>query len=339
MGDGKLGICIVGCGDLGSKHAERWAKLPDVKIAAVCDLLPERGLKARNLYSLDRWYADYHEAVRLPEVDVVSVAIPTALHADASIAAMEAGKHVLCEKPIALKPADAESMIATAKKQKVKFTVGLMRLYSPVTKRLRDFLGNGELGRPVMYTASDVREVRPKIAMHDRSLNAGPVVDQSVHQYSLWAYVFDSRPVEVYARALTIARGRPELKSIKDQAVDTALISIRYESGDLANFNVCWGLPPRVNPAPFSDRILGPRGLVEYSYSFCSEQLVVWREGNVSEVLADSTEDLYQLEINSFYRTITRGEPLAVPPELGRDALIVAEAAFRSIETGAVVAL
>ena len=105
-------------------------------------------------------------------VDVVSVCICTALHAQVSIFAAEHGKHVLSEKPIALTVADAEAMIAAARHNNVKLAVGLMRRYSPVLPALRDWLAADASGHPALYYAVDAREIRPKREMHDANGNA-----------------------------------------------------------------------------------------------------------------------------------------------------------------------
>ena len=123
-----LGVCIVGCGFMGSKHAKSWALVPEAKIVAVVDILEERAQRLADLYGLERTYTDFRQAIDLPEVQVVSVCIPTYLHADAAIYAAERGKQVLSEKPIALHVAQAEAMIAAAAEHE---GAAGSRLYAP----------------------------------------------------------------------------------------------------------------------------------------------------------------------------------------------------------------
>ena len=180
----KLGVCIVGCGYMGQIHAARWSRVPEAQVVAVVDTDLQRAERLAHQYRLEPYYLDYREAIGLPQVDVVSVCIPTALHVDVSVAAAEAGKHVLCEKPMALTLEQADRMMAAAEANQVKLGVGFMRRHSPVVQDLRSLLAQGKFGRPVLYHASDVRELRPKREMHDAQVNGGPVIDMACLLYT-----------------------------------------------------------------------------------------------------------------------------------------------------------
>jgi predicted dehydrogenase len=339
MKNGKLGVCVIGCGDLGSKHAERWQNLPNAQVVAVCDILPDRGQKAANLYGLSRWYDDYREAVVLPEVDVVSVCVPTYLHPRVTIAAAEAGKHVLSEKPIALTLEEADSMIEAAERCHVKLSVGFMRRYSPTTHALRKWLGEGNLGRPLMYRSLDARELRPKREMHDPHANGGPLIDMCVHLFDGWSYIFDSRPVSVYALGMKFAAGRPEVAHIPDPAFDTASVEVKYESGDVGVFTVTWGLAKGVNPQELPDEIYGPKGALKVFFEMRHQGATAQLGKEEFTEVSDSTLDMYQVEIETFARCILEDLPLPVSGKNGKDALRVSLAALESIRTGQVISL
>lgn len=335
----KLGVCIVGCGYMGQIHAERWSRVPQAQVVAVVDIDSQRAERLAHQYRLDAHYSDYRDAIDLPQVDVVSVCIPTALHAEVSIAVAELGKHVLCEKPMALTLDQADRMIAAAEANQVKLGVGFMRRHSLVVNDLRNLLGEGKFGRPVLYHASDVRELRPKREMHDARMNGGPVIDMAVHLVDLWATIFNSQPVSVFAQGLKIAKDRAEISHITEVAVDTATVLVNYASGDIGTFVVSWGLPPKVVPPGNPDQFYGPKGLGQVYYSGNQQELRLMGEGGVWETLSISHEDMYQHEIAAFTRWVLQGDTFPTQGEEGRLALRVALGALESIHTGQVVQL
>lgn len=293
----------------------------------------ERGPRLAKRYDLDTCYTDYRLAISLEEVDVVSVCVPTYLHPEVTIFAANQGKHVLCEKPIALALQDAEAMIEAAEQNAVKLGVAFMRRHSPVTPELRDWLAAGHLGHPVMYHATDIREIRPKREMHDVHVNGGPVIDMGVHLFDIWARIFDSKPVEVFARGLKLAQGRPELAHIEEIAYDTATIVVRYASGDVGTFVVSWGLPPGVIPLSVPDQIVGPKGMAQVEYGIAHQEVQMMREGGGWEAISASDQDMYRIEIARFARCILENRPFPTTGENGKAALRVALAALESIET------
>lgn len=334
MTSNKLGVCIVGAGDMGTKHAERWQSLPQARVVAVVDVDEPRAEKLARAHQLETWYTNYQEAVKLPEVNVVSVCVPTCSHAEVTVFAANQGKHVLCEKPIALTLAQADAMIEAAEKNGVQLGLGFMRQYSPVVAHLREWLGQNRLGRPVMYQATDAREIRPKLEMHDTHANGGPVIDMGVHLFDVWQHIFDSKPASVFAQGLKIARHQPALGHIEDIAFDTASILVRYESGDIGNFVVSWGLPPGVTPAGTPDTIFGPHGLIKVGYGITHQEARATQVNGQEELIHKSTQDMYQLEIEDFAQSILTNRSPKTTGQDGKAALAVALAAIESIKTG-----
>lgn len=331
-----LGVCVVGCGFMGAIHAARWRDLPRARVLAVADIDPGRAQALAARVGAQA-YTDYAEALRHPGVEAVSVCLPTHLHAEVALAAIGLGKHVLCEKPMALRLEDAERMRAAAQAQGVTLGIGFMRRHSPVVHDLRAWLATGYFGRPVLYQAADIRELRPKRLMHDADGNGGPVIDMAVHLFDLWAHVFDSAPVSVAAQGLTLAAQRSEIAHITHKAIDTAVITVTYASGDVGAFTVSWGLPPAVNPEAWPDRVYGPGGVLEAEYHMAAQQLRWLKEGGAWETVSESDEDMYQREIAAFARCVLDNAPLEGTVEHGIQALRVALAALESIRTGQMV--
>ncbi|MDQ1300359.1 MAG: Gfo/Idh/MocA family oxidoreductase, partial [Chloroflexota bacterium] len=300
----------------------------------VVDIQPDRAERLAGACGLERWYLDYRAAVSRDDVDVVSVCIPTYLHSEVTVFAAEHGKHVLSEKPMALTLASADAMIAAAARHGVKLGIGFMRPYSPVQEQVRAWLAAGKLGRPLAYHALDARELRPKREMHDAHANGGPVIDMGVHLFDGWARLFDAEPVEVFAVGHRLAAGRPEISHIREVAVDTATVVVRYASGDTGTFVCSWGLPPGVIPPGGPDILFGPLGALHLTYNMTHQEARWLREGGAWETIAACDEDMYQREIAGFARCIIEDQSPPAGGAEGQAALRVALAALESIRTG-----
>lgn len=334
----KLGVCIVGCGFMGQTHAQGWKTVAEAKVVAVVDQQLERAQALARQFDCEA-YLDFGDALIHPDVDVVSVCIPTFLHAKVTVAAAKKGKHVLCEKPISLTVEDADLMIGAAMKNQVKLGLGFMRRHSPVLTDLKALLESGELGRPVLYHASDVRELRPKTEMHDAKANGGPMIDMAVHLIDLWNAVFDSRPVSVTAQGLKIGKNRSEINHISEVAIDTASITVKYASGDIGTFVVTWGLPLKVNPDQHKDQIYAPHGLGELYFTGNQQELRLMGENGIWQTRAISHQNMYQNQIRSFADWILQNKSFPTTGEDGKLALKVALGALESIETGQTIHL
>ena len=333
----QLGIAILGCGYMGQIHAQQWSKIQRAKILSVSDMDEQRSRKLAHDFEVPHWSVDYRQALHQPGVDVALVCLPTYLHAEVSIAAANHGLHVFCEKPITLTLSDAQKMITAAEVNHVKLGLGFMRRHSPILDTLKNWLASNPEARPVFYSASDVRELRPKLAMHDARMNGGPVIDMAVHLIDLWNTLYASKAVSVSAQGLRLASGRPEVFNIADIAVDTASIQVKYESGDVGVFTVCWSLPPKVNPAGTYDQIYSSTGLGEVVFGRNLQEFRLTRENGMIETQAISHEDMYYLQARRFEDWILDNEPFPATGADGAAALEVALAALQSIQTGETV--
>ena len=309
---GRFGVCVVGCGDMGTTHAKAWMRGDAGRVVAVVDIDEARAQKLAKGCGLDRHYTDYKEAIPRPDCQIVSVCTPTCFHAPISIFAMEHGKHVLSEKPIALTVADAEKMIATSERCRAKLAIG----------------------RPVMFRCAQVIEIRPKRAMHDRHQNNGPIVDTCCHNFDMWRVCFASEPVRVTARGFTFGANKPELSHLKELAVDTAAIIVEYASGDLGVMNISWGMPPGTK-CPGGEDILGPDGIIKISFP---GEITV-QKGPKEEKITGLNDDTHLIQTTAFARAVSEGAPVKATARDGLIALKVSLAALESIATGKTVSI
>ncbi|MBR2877480.1 MAG: Gfo/Idh/MocA family oxidoreductase, partial [Clostridia bacterium] len=128
-----LKIGIIGCGGISRQHIEAYNKNPDVEVYALCDINEDRVKSMGEKYGIDRLYTSAEEMLKLPEIDAVSVCTWNSAHAPCTIAALNAGKHVLCEKPMAMNAAEAQTMIDAAEKNGKLLMIGFARRYGSDT--------------------------------------------------------------------------------------------------------------------------------------------------------------------------------------------------------------
>lgn len=329
----KIGVCVIGAGDMGRRHAQCWAQVEQAQLVAVADPDEERARKSQQDFGFQSWHADYREALDQPGIQVVSVCVPSGYHRQCAVAAMEKGYHVLCEKPIAVSEDDALAMIDAARRTGVKFGVAFCKRFSKAIRMLRDLLGEGEIQRPVMYRFCTGWEIRFKPWIMDRTLGGGPLVDFACHFFDQWRFIFSSDPVRVKASGLTFSVGAPELPDVEPE-VDTATATVEYDSGDIGVISVSWGLPRGTGAGNLED-ILGPGGVITVHGL---NKLTIKRPDG-ERIIEDLANDMYLDQVRAFAEAVLEDKPVATGGEDGLIALRVSLAALRSIRTGEAVQL
>lgn len=143
----KLKVAVIGCGKIAQvRHLPEYAASEHVEIVAVCDIVKDRAEEMADQYNA-KAYTDYQEVVQLADIDVVSVCLPNYLHAPVSIAALNAGKHVLCEKPMATSKEEAEGMVAAARTNDKKLMIAHNQRFNASHQKAKDILDSGKLGK------------------------------------------------------------------------------------------------------------------------------------------------------------------------------------------------
>jgi predicted dehydrogenase len=275
---------------------------------------------------------DLHDALTL-RPDVVSVCTPTYLHAPITLAALAAGAHVLCEKPVALTLADAHAMRDAAVAAGRELRIGFMRRFDPALDALLE--AGARCGRPLLAQATITAGIRPKRLMHDAHANGGPIIDMCCHLFYVWGLVFDGQPTEVAARGYTFSDNKPEVAHIAHRALDSALITLAYPGGSFGQIQVSWGLPSGVAPVE-RHTYVGPDGLVTVDWP----ERVVRHDGQGEHVWTQPGSDPWRAEIAAFHAELTAGAPRRVAGiEEGIDALRTSLAVLRSVAEGRPVAV
>src|SRR6266542_7046724 len=223
---------LIGCGDIAHKRVA-----PALRDLAECDFVGvsrERGELAESFareFSARKWYPTWQELLGDEELDAVYIAAPVHVHAAQTIAAAEAGKHVLCEKPMAMNVAECDRMIAASRANNVKLGVAYYRHFYPVVERVKEILGSGELGRPVIAQINSFESFDPPpdhsrywLLRRDRS-GGGPMFDFGCHRIEVLTNIFGPI-VKVKAMTANVLFDR--------EVADTATALFRFERGTCA---------------------------------------------------------------------------------------------------------
>ncbi|HEY5586234.1 MAG TPA: Gfo/Idh/MocA family oxidoreductase [Ruminiclostridium sp.] len=250
MDSKKLKYGIIGCGGIASlKHLAGYAKMGDVEIVAVCDSNYERALEAAKTYNVPNCFKDTNEMLKMKNLDIVSICVPNFLHAPMTIAALEAGKHVHCEKPPALSAVEVQKMIDARDKSGKKLMVGLNYLFYPSTDFVKKFIDGGGMGDIYYAKCGWLRRrgIPGKggwFTSKEKS-GGGPLIDLGVHFIELAMYLMGSpKPVTVsgstyckFANSTNESSfsGNTTFQTITQNAVfdveDTAMGFIRMDNG------------------------------------------------------------------------------------------------------------
>lgn len=337
--DGKLRVAVIGAGDMGNVHAKTWAKVEGVEIVAVSDKNGERAQKYAEKYNIPFWTTINELAYNRPDVDIVSVCIPSWDHSSIVIPALELGKHVMSEKPIARHVDDALRVVKAvneAKSRGLKYTTSFQRRWLASRKKQAALIQSGVIGRPVMMQTTFLAETRPKIEMHGYNINGGPAIDMGVHQYDYWRTQFNSEPVQVIARGFTYGNTRPYIASIAKKAPDTVTSIVTFASGDIGCMTICWGLPHGWKGKGSPELLIGPKG----SISKEGNKLIINGEYGKTETIEAQDEDA-ELSLKGdeklaffmdFIRAIREDKQPWITAEDGLAALSVGVAAIESLE-------
>jgi len=323
-----LRIAIVGCGMMGQAHARAWSARDDARVVMACDTEPAASEKLAADCGASPHTA-WEAAVADASIDVVSVCTPVCWHPPVAVAAIRAGKHVLCEKPMALTLDDADQMIAAADAAGVHLHVSYQYRGRPRYQQYRRWVEDGTLAGPILARFVDLREVRPKLAMHRRGLNGGPIIDMTGHFFDMMRYLTGREPRTVFATGHVFGAGKPRLAEIQDPAIDAAEIQVRYDGRHVASVLVHWGLPE--GSATITDEMISSAGAVA---RFQDDRLTLGDAAGPREVALP--EDVFDPVI-SVERLVAALDGRAVAGGTARDgriALATSLAALRSMETG-----
>ena len=209
----KLRVALIGAGGIAGAHMRYYQDMDDVEMVAAVDVVLERAQKYCEEYEIPAAYADYEEMLRQVAPDAVSVCTPNGLHAPCSIAALDAGAHVLVEKPLAMNAREGQKMLDAAEKNGKKLIIGFQNRYDPKTQFIKKLVDDGELGT-VLYARVQALRRRgiPNWGVFGRKdlQGGGPLIDIGVHMLEATHYAMGApKPVAASGSTYTYIGDKP----------------------------------------------------------------------------------------------------------------------------------
>ena len=338
----EVGVGLVGTGFIGQVHAEAFSRSTVASVRAVASRSPEHAAAFAGRWEIPAWHTDYRELVGRPDVDMVCVGAPNWLHRDVVVAAAEAGKHVVCEKPLARTLREADEMIAACRVAGVKLMYAEELCFAPKYVRAKELADEGAFGEVFLVRQSEQHFGPHSDWFWDPELAGGGVLmDMGCHGIELARWVHGKpRAGSVCAEVGTFVHRD------RTTADDHAIVSVRFEGRRLGLIEASWAKPGGVE-----DRmeIVGSRG-VTYADLLRGSSLTTFSDvgyGYAVEKAPDTRgwtftmfDELWNSgfihEMDHFARCVAED---AAPRETGEDGRAVLEiiyAAYRSARHGRV---
>jgi myo-inositol 2-dehydrogenase / D-chiro-inositol 1-dehydrogenase len=321
-------VGIVGAGSMGRAHAAGWRAAG----AELVGVVSQGGVSAKALAEAHgaRAFADLDAL--MAEVEVVDLCVPSDLHHPMTLRAAAAGKHVVCEKPIALSLAHADEMIAACERAGVRLFVAHVLRFFPQYRTAAETVRAGHLGRLGVMRFKRV-SAPPRAGQAswfaDEARSGGMICDLMVHDFD-YAAMLGGPVKRVFARSL--------LATHPDSPRDYALVTLGFESGAMALVEGGWAYPAGVFRTGFD--LAGTEGLIEWdseSSESIRRYLLPTGPGETAEVglpLTVMAEDPYTTEIKHVHDALVHDRPFAVTPREAATALRLGLAARASLRSG-----
>lgn len=326
-------VGIVGVGFMGTTHVAGWAETP----AQVVGFVAETQLEAEALAKQYGAKTYPNLSAMLPDVDVVDICSPTHLHLEMIQEAAAAGKHVICEKPLARTTAEAYQAVQACKKAGVQLLVAHVVRFFPEYALARNAIINGQIGKPAVLRLHR-GSYRPKKPAGnwflDEAKSGGILMDLMIHDYDYARWIAGD-VLSVSARRVTEAH--------PNAPVDYGLVILTHTSGAISHIAGSWAYPSPTFITRFE--LAGDRGLIEFDSQASApiHNLILKSGGNdapdVGLPSSPVSENPYTTQIKEFYAALADGKPVRLNSDDGLAAVQISEAAIQSAQSGQPVTL
>jgi len=270
-----VNVGVIGTGSIASAHLTAYRNHPGVKLLAVCDVNERRAREQAELYGAAKAYTNYREMLADPDIDAISICTWNNSHAEISIAALDAGKHVLCEKPLSRTVEEALRVEEAVRRSGNIFQVGFVRRYGMNAQVLKQFIDAGELGDIYYAKASCLRRIGNPggwFADKERS-GGGPLIDLGVHMIDLcWYMMGKPKVTAVFGNTYDALGNRSNIENLsyykasdydadKNTVEDCANAILRFENGASLMVDVSFSLHAKEDE--FYVKLYGTKGGAE----------------------------------------------------------------------------
>ena len=272
-------IGVIGCGYWGPNIIRNFADLPEAELAVVADRDEEKRDKVLRRYPSVRGVADGDEILRDETVGAVAIVTDAESHYELTKKALEAGKHVLVEKPLTMRPEESEELARLAEEKNLVLMVGHTFEYNPAVRALKELTRRDDFG-PIRYIYS----TRVNLGIFRPGINA--MWNLAPHDLSILFYLLEEEPVGV------IALGR---SFIKPEVEDVVFLFVEFSSGSVAHVHVSWLDPSKVRRTT----VVGERQMAVYDDLDSEQKLKLYDRGFESTLFEDGGIQDYQVRLRA----------------------------------------
>ncbi|WP_201277940.1 Gfo/Idh/MocA family protein [Scytonema millei] len=326
-----INIGVIGYGYWGPNLVRTFADLPGAKVVAVSDFKIERLAKVQSRYPAVKVTTDSQDLLADPKIDAIAIATPVSTHYDLALAALQAGKHVLVEKPMTVSSEQAIRLIEEAQRRNLVLMVDHTFVYTGAVRKMQELVASKAIGDVYYYDS-----VRVNLGLFQHDVNV--IWDLAVHDLSIMDYVLQAKPTAVSATGMSHIPGEPE---------NIAYLTLFFDNSAIAHIHVNWLAPVKVRRTLLG----GSQKMICYDDLEPSEKIKVYDKGitvngspeNVYQMLVgyrtgdmwspklDMTEAL-QTEALHFVDCIQQGKRPITDGEAGLRVVRILEAATQSIK-------
>jgi len=345
----KLKIGIIGSGGIAQGcHMRGYASMPDLcEMVAVCDVNPETAKQAAEKYSVEKTYTDYKQLLADPEIDAVSVATPNAYHMQPTIDALNAGKHVICEKPLAMNADEARKMCAAARDTGKILQVALQQRFTGQARFMKQYIDDGNMG-DIYYARAQARRRRGVphwgVFIDKEKQGGGPLIDIGVHILDLTLFLMGyPKPVSASGKTWDMLGTNPDIVNpwgeydrTKFTVEDFAVGMIKFDNGAVVTLESSF--MANLDGDPFTTQLFGTKaGAIVKGWG--ADPIEIFTEQNrqlfnMKPANIPSVESAHVDEIKAFVDAILNNKPSPVPGENGLILNAIFDALYKSSETG-----
>lgn len=345
----RMKIGIIGVGNIAECHISAYQQNPQAELCAFCDINEKRLKEMGEKYGVTHLYTDKDEMLKQEELDAVSICTWNNQHAPCAIAALKAGKHVLCEKPMATSAKDAEKMKKASEESGKLLMIGFVRRFGNDCKIVRDFIKQDYLGEVYYAKATYLRRNgNPGGWFGDKSRSGGgPLIDLGVHVIDLVRYlsgnpgaisVYGTTFQKLFDRKGAISKSKYTATAVtKDDICDVedlASAMIRFENGEVLTVETAFSLNIKEDCGTIE--LFGTKAGVKLSpkVEFYGSQYNYLTNVTLDAPSALEFEGLFVNEINHFIECVQNGVPCRAPAEDGVEMMKILDAVYESARTG-----
>jgi len=338
MKNEQVNICVIGAGRAGMIHARAVAQIAGARVVALTDSEITLCREGCRQLGVKRSYEDYRKALEDPGIDAIIVATPTKLHRDIVVSAAQAGKHVLCEKPMAMNAAECAEMIRAAEANRVKLQIGFMRRFDKGFQQAREAVQRGDIGQVVLVKSLTHGPSTPKRWQYDISGSNGPLAEVNSHDIDTLRWFTGSEFAQVYAIAgnYRCPEAREEFPDFYDNVSLVASFANGMQGFIDGAVSVKYGYDARLE-------VLGTEGILFAGQLADGSVTVCGRGGEMTRTAVTSLRGLfaqaYMAEDEAFIAAVRDDKQPAVTGHDGMMAVKVVEAGNQSIREGRPVRL